>query len=92
MPSSPIAAVSDVLDSHVLNTATDLVPATERHRRDLAEILGSVPDPRHRRGVRHRFTPLLTAITCAMLAGSPSLTAIAEWITDLPATARATWT
>jgi predicted transposase YbfD/YdcC len=88
MTSSPIAAVSDVLSGHVLNTATDLAPATERDRRDLAETLADVPDPRRRRGVRHRFTPLLAAVTCAMLAGSRSFAAIAEWIADLPATAR----
>ena len=89
MTSSPIAAVSDVLSSHVLNTATDLVPATECDRRDLAETLAVVPDPRRRRGVRHPFTPLLAAVTCAMLAGSRSFAAIAEWIADLPAAARA---
>jgi predicted transposase YbfD/YdcC len=89
MTSSPIAAVSDVLSSHVLNTATDLVPATECDRRDLAETLAVVPDPRRRRGVRHPFTPLLAAVTCAMLAGSRSFAAIGEWIADLPAAARA---
>jgi predicted transposase YbfD/YdcC len=89
MPSSPIAAVSDVLNSHVPHTATELVPSTECDRRDLADTLAAVPDPRRRRGVRHPFTPLLAAVTCAMLAGSRSFAAIAEWIADLPATARA---
>ena len=76
MQSSPIAAVSDVLDRHVPNTATDLLPTTDSDRRDLAETLATVPDPRRRRGVRHRFTPLLAAVTCAMLAGSRSFAAI----------------
>src|SRR5512143_1794903 len=89
MPSSPIAAVSEVLRSHALDTATGLVPSTESDRRDLAETLATVPDPRRRRGVRHPFTPLLAAVVCAMLAGSRSFVAIAEWIADLPATARA---
>lgn len=88
-PSSPIAAVSDVLRNCVLNTATEPTPATECDRRNLAEALAAVPDPRRRRGVRHLFTPLLAAVTCAMLAGSRSFAAIAEWIADLPATARA---
>lgn len=87
MSSSPIAAVSDVLDSHAARTATDLVP-TECARRDLAATLAAVPDPRKRRGVRHPFAPLLAAVTCAMFAGSRSFAAIAEWIADLPATVR----
>jgi predicted transposase YbfD/YdcC len=78
-----------MLSGHVPNTATDLVPATECDRRDLAETLAVVPDPRRRRGVRHPFTPLLAAVTCAMFAGSRSFAAICEWIADLPATARA---
>ena len=86
---SSLAAVSNVLSSHVLNTATDLAPTTECDRRDLAETLAAVPDPRRRRGVRHPFTPLLAAVTCAMLAGSRSFAAISEWIADLPAAARA---
>ena len=73
MPSSPIAAVSDMLHGHVLDTATELTPATGRDRRDLAATLAVVPDPRRRRGVRHAFTPLLTPVVCAMLAGSRSL-------------------
>ena len=85
MSSSPIAAVSDVLSSHVPHTASDYVPATACDRRDLAETLASVPDPRRRRGVRHPFAPLLAAVTCAMLAGSRTFAAIAEWIADLPA-------
>src|SRR5512146_3273251 len=89
MSSSPIAAVSDVLPSHVLNTADELAPTTECDRRDLAETLAAVPDPRRRRGVRHPFTPLLAAVTCAMLGGSRSFAAIAEWIADLSATSRA---
>lgn len=89
MTSSPIPAVSVVRSGHVLSTATDLVPATGGDRQDLAEALATVPDPRRRRGVRHPFTPLLAAVTCAMLAGSRSFAAIAEWIADLPATARA---
>jgi hypothetical protein len=89
MTSSPIAAVFDVVSSHVLSTATDLAPTTDCDRRDLAETLAAVPDPRRRRGVRHPFTPLLAAVTCAMLAGSRSFAAIAEWIADLPVAARA---
>lgn len=89
MSSSPITAMSDVLNSHAGITATALAPATACDRRNLAETLAAVPDPRRRRGVRHPFTPLLAAVTCAMLAGSRSFTAITEWIADLPTTTRA---
>jgi predicted transposase YbfD/YdcC len=60
--------VSDALSSHVLNTATTLAPATERDRRDLAETLAVVPNPRRRRGIRHPFTPLLAIDGKAMRA------------------------
>jgi predicted transposase YbfD/YdcC len=89
MSSSPIAAVSDALRSHVSNTTTEPGAVSDRDRRTLADVLATVPDPRRRRGVRHPFTPLLAATVCAMLAGSRSVAAIAEWIADLSATARA---
>ena len=89
MPSSPIAAVSDALLNHVPSVTTELGEVTDRDRRTLAEVLATLPDPRRRRGVRHPFTPLLAASVCAMLAGSRSFAAIAEWIADLPAAARA---
>jgi predicted transposase YbfD/YdcC len=44
-----------------------------------------VPDPRDRRGVRHRLTSLLSVAVCAVLAGAKSLTAIGEWAADAPA-------
>src|SRR5512142_26314 len=89
MPSSLIAAVFDALHRHVPNPTTDPAEVTDRDRRTLAEVLATVPDPRRRRGVRHPFTPMLAAVVCAMLAGSRSFAAIAEWIADLPAAARA---
>ncbi len=50
----------------------------------LPEALALVPDPRARRGVRHRLTVVVTAAVCAVVAGSRSYTAIAEWVADLP--------
>jgi predicted transposase YbfD/YdcC len=44
-----------------------------------------VPDPRARRGIRHRLTVVITTAVCAVVAGYRSYTAIAEWVTDLPA-------
>jgi hypothetical protein len=49
----------------------------------LLVALGSVPDPRARRGVRHRFTAIVGIGVCAVLAGARSFTAIAEWAHDL---------
>src|SRR3982751_2903613 len=50
----------------------------------LREALADVPDPRARRGVRHWLTVVVTAAVCAVMAGSRSYTAIAEWVADLP--------
>src|SRR5215831_1271896 len=48
----------------------------------LLPMLAAVPDPRARRGVRHRLTVILGLALCAVLAGARSLTAIAEWAAD----------
>jgi len=47
--------------------------------------LAAVPDPRHRRGVRHRLVTVLAVAVCAVLAGARSFTAIGEWAADVPA-------
>src|ERR1700723_1409344 len=45
----------------------------------LLPVLADVPDPRARRGVRHRLAVILSLALCAVLAGARSFTAIAEW-------------
>jgi predicted transposase YbfD/YdcC len=50
----------------------------------LPAALAAVPDPRARRGIRHRLVVVLTAAVCAVMAGCRSYTAIAEWVADLP--------
>jgi predicted transposase YbfD/YdcC len=45
-------------------------------------VLAAVPDPRARRGVRHRLAVILGLALCAVLAGTRSFTAIAEWAAD----------
>ena len=45
---------------------------------DLPAALTDVPDPRARRGIRHRLTVVITAAVCAVVAGYRSYTAIAE--------------
>jgi hypothetical protein len=45
----------------------------------LIEVLQRIPDPRHRRGVRHPAAALLALASAAMLCGARSYEAIAEW-------------
>jgi predicted transposase YbfD/YdcC len=51
----------------------------------LPAALADVPDPRARRGIRHRLAVVLTAAVCAVVAGYRSYTAIGERVADLPA-------
>ncbi|WP_430335848.1 transposase family protein [Rhodococcus sp. ACT016] len=50
----------------------------------ILEVRDQVPDPRARRGVRHRLTVILTVALAAVCAGARSFTAIAEWVHDAP--------
>jgi len=43
-------------------------------------ILQQIPDPRGRQGRRHPLSAMLAAIVCALLCGSRSYSAIADWI------------
>jgi DDE_Tnp_1-associated/Transposase DDE domain len=54
----------------------------DRERVRLLPVLAAVPDPRARRGVRHRLAAILGLALCAVLAGARSFTAIAEWAAD----------
>jgi hypothetical protein len=46
---------------------------------DLIEILKTIPDPRRKRGVRHRNLAIIALSICAVLCGCRSYTAIAQW-------------
>ena len=72
--SSPIAALSRHL--------TPLGEVTPEARGGLLEVLESVPDPRKKRGVRHRFSAILFVSVCAVVSGARSFAAIAEWAAD----------
>jgi hypothetical protein len=87
-PSSPI----DLLAARVGSTP-DRVTDTDTPREadapaDLVAALAKVPDPRARRGIRHRLVTVLALAVCAVLAGARSYVAIAEWAHDLPLGAR----
>src|SRR4051794_2046371 len=74
-PSSLIAVVSCTPSGATLPDTAGL-PAALAH----------LPDPRARRGVRHRLPAVVSAAVCAVVAGYRSYTAIAEWVDDVPAT------
>jgi predicted transposase YbfD/YdcC len=48
----------------------------------LLRALATVPDPRHRRGVRHELPGLLAMTVAGALAGSRSFYAIGQWLAD----------
>jgi predicted transposase YbfD/YdcC len=79
--SSPIAVIA--AGAGQAPDGVDAVPV------DLLAVLAGVPDPRARRGVRHRLLMVLAIGVCAVLAGARSYVAIAEWASDLPVGVRA---
>ena len=48
----------------------------------LVEALSEVPDPRHKRGIRHRWCLLMTLIGAAMISGNQHGRAIAQWVRE----------
>jgi predicted transposase YbfD/YdcC len=57
--------------------------------RSLLECLQAVPEPRRRRGIRHRLAVVLAFAVAAVLAGADSVTAIGEWASEAPVSVRA---
>ncbi|NMM91436.1 hypothetical protein B2J88_45280 [Rhodococcus sp. SRB_17] len=55
---------------------------TDHSRMGLLAAFESVPDPRKKRGVRHRFSAILFVSVCAVLSVARSFAAIAEWAAD----------
>ncbi len=64
------AAIDGELPARRLSTAESIT---------LVQALGSVPDPRHRRGRRHSLQSVLLLALGAVLAGARSYAAIADW-------------
>ena len=77
MPAAPSSLTHPAI-GQLLTTAQALGSGRTR----LPPVLAAVPDPRARRGVRHRLTVILGLAVCAVLAGARSFTAIAEWAAD----------
>lgn len=49
---------------------------------NIVELLACLPDPRHRRGRRHRLEVVLVLALAAVAGGARSLTSIGEWAQD----------
>lgn len=81
MSSSPIRALIDQLAGREVEAG--LGP------QQVLAALGSVPDPRHRRGIRHPVTGILVIAICAVASGARSVAAMAEWAADTAASALA---
>ena len=47
---------------------------------NVLECFAQVPDPRDRRGIRHRLPTILGLATAAMLSGQKTLVEITDWI------------
>ena len=77
MPAAP-SSLTDPAIGQLLTAAQALSGARAR----LLPVLAAIPDPRARRGVRHRLAVILSLAVCAVLAGARSFTAIAEWAAD----------
>ncbi len=75
--SSPILSVVD--DSGPLLGELAEVPAAPA---GLLQTLAQVPDPRKPRGIRHGLPAVLAVALAAVVAGSRSFVAIAEWAAD----------
>jgi predicted transposase YbfD/YdcC len=60
---------------------SESVPSTSQVA-SLMQVLAAVPDPRKRRGVRHRLATVLVMSVCAVLGGMRSFVAIAQWARD----------
>src|SRR5258706_1224049 len=70
----------------VLGQLADLIADGESvsapHLASLMQVLAAVPDPRKRRGVRHRLVAVLVISVCAVLGGMRSFVAIGQWARD----------
>lgn len=61
----------------------DINKANIEHSNGLIGHLRQLSDPRKRRGIRHKQTPILAIAICAVLSAARSYVAIAEWADEL---------
>ena len=55
------------------------MPFTHKQIEELMSTLRKLPDPRHKKGQRHRLVSVLAISICAVLCGAKSFNSIAEW-------------
>ncbi len=77
MPAAPSSPIDPAI-----NQLLAAAQCLEQEPARLLPVLAALPDPRARRGVRHRLAAILGLAVCAVLAGARSFTAIAEWAVD----------
>jgi hypothetical protein len=75
MPALPSSLISSLISSLSPAPPGASVVASAA---GLLTALGSLPDPRARRGVRHALVTVVAAAVCAVVAGYRSYTAIGE--------------
>jgi predicted transposase YbfD/YdcC len=75
-------AASSSLTDPAIGQLLTVAQALDGERARLLPVLAAIPDPRARRGVRHRLAVILGLAVCAVVAGARSFTAIAEWAAD----------
>lgn len=78
-PPCPVAA-SKCPETRMRTLQCDELPLEGKE--GLFALLGSITDPRARRGVRHPIQSVLAVAVCATLAGAKSFGAIYEWAAD----------
>jgi hypothetical protein len=74
-----LSSLIDGVDGHA-GTASRPVRLGQTGHQVLVAALVGVPDPRDRRGVRHRAPAVLALAIGAVLAGSRSFYAVGQWI------------
>ena len=55
---------------------------TKKQIDDLINSLKALPDPRHKKGIRHRQISILAIAICAVVCGARGYAAIAQWATQ----------
>jgi hypothetical protein len=70
-------------DSHLSRKETPM-HLSRKQVSDLIETLKTLPDPRRKRGVRHRSLSIIALSICAVLCGCRSYIAIAQWAKHCP--------
>lgn len=75
--------LADPVEQPLWRCTMNLNAFSSRQLQKLHELLRSLPDTRHRRGLRHRLSAVLTIAVAAVLSGAKGYTAVAEYAQSL---------